>query len=57
MSVSSDQSTRVHAPWMLGGKEVGWRELARPQIHGYDMQCVCLLSPIVMVTGADEKVI
>ena len=60
VSVSSDQTTRVHAPWMLPGKEedgeLVWREVARPQIHGYDMQCVGMLSSIVMVTGADEKV-
>jgi len=36
--------------------ELVWQEVARPQIHGYDMQCVGMLSPIVMVTGADEKV-
>ncbi len=62
VSVSSDQTTRVHAPWWLEGKdkkksEVSWREISRPQIHGYNMQCVSMLSSVVMVTGADEKVI
>ena len=55
VSVSLDQTTRVHAPWMVG-REVTWREIARPQIHGYNMQCVCMLSPVMLVSGADEKV-
>lgn len=56
VSVSSDQTTRAHAPWIVDGKEIAWREIARPQIHGYNMQCVCMLSPVVLVSGADEKV-
>ena len=55
-SVSVDQTTRIHAPWVVDGVEVTWREIARPQIHGYNMQCICMLSSVLFVSGADEKV-
>lgn len=56
LSVSSDQTTRAHAPWILDSKNIAWRELARPQIHGYDMRCICFISSILFLSGADEKV-
>lgn len=61
LSVSSDQTTRAYAPCLEeeGEKEsrdTRWCEIARPQIHGYDMLCVCTLNPIVFVSAADEKV-
>lgn len=37
ISVSSDQTCRLHAPLADGG---AWREISRPQIHGYDLNCV-----------------
>jgi len=38
ISVSSDQTCRLHAPLVdCGGV---WREISRPQIHGYDLNCV-----------------
>ena len=37
VSVSSDQTCRLHAPLVDGG---AWREISRPQIHGYDLNCV-----------------
>ena len=37
--------------------QISWHELARPQIHGYDMQCVAMLSSLQYVSGADEKVL
>ena len=33
-----------------------WHEVARPQIHGYDMQCVAMTTSLQYVSGADEKV-
>ena len=33
-----------------------WCEIARPQVHGYDMQCLSMLSRYKMASGADEKV-
>ena len=60
ISVSSDQTSRLHAPWKRGevGKEekLIWWEIARPQIHGYDMQCVAMVDSLLYVSGADEKV-
>lgn len=56
LSVSTDQTTRAHAPWVLEDEVVTWREIARPQIHGYNMQCVSMMSPVLFVSGADEKV-
>ncbi len=68
VSVSNDQTCRLHAPWKgkgnslpVGGEVVKnektlWREIARPQIHGYDMRCIAMIDPLLYVSGADEKV-
>ncbi|KAL7421394.1 Elongator subunit elp2 [Cryptotrichosporon argae] len=51
LSVSSDQTARVHA------RATGsWAEIARPQIHGYDMVDAAFLSPLRFASAADEKV-
>ena len=34
-----------------------WHELARPQVHGYDMACIAVLSRYRFASGAEEKVI
>ncbi|KAJ2838609.1 Elongator subunit elp2 [Coemansia sp. 'formosensis'] len=52
LSVSVDQTARLFAPVANG-----WREIARPQVHGYDMRCAAFVSPYVYVSGADEKVL
>ncbi|KAH0618021.1 hypothetical protein JD844_016940 [Phrynosoma platyrhinos] len=58
ISVGSDQTTRIFAPWKKGnGGEVSWHEMARPQIHGYDMQCLAMIGRFQFVSGADEKVL
>lgn len=58
VSVSSDQTTRLHAPWRGDGfQKPVWCEIARPQVHGYDMQCLSMLSRYRLASGADEKVI
>jgi elongator complex protein 2 len=65
LSVSNDQTCRLWAP-VLKVKDVYgpcsekvWVELARPQVHGYNLSAVVSLSttrhPHLMVTGADEK--
>ena len=33
-----------------------WHEMARPQVHGYDMTCVAMLGRYCFASGADEKV-
>lgn len=57
-SVSTDQTSRIHAPWSSGGAgEVTWHEMARPQVHGYDMQCITSLTRFQFASGAEEKII
>ncbi|TGZ75866.1 hypothetical protein CRM22_000121 [Opisthorchis felineus] len=70
LTTSSDQTVRVHAPRRLSvstgdvsqvtGVEAKegwvWHELARPQVHGYDMNAICSLSTIGYVSAGDEKV-
>ncbi|GIY60795.1 elongator complex protein 2 [Caerostris extrusa] len=56
LSCSSDQTTRLHAPVIVGLKN-NWFEIARPQIHGYDMVCLTVLDRFKFVSAGDEKVI
>lgn len=58
LSTSADQTTRLHAPWArrdASDRTRTWHELARPQIHGYDLNCIDVLSATRFVSGADEK--
>ncbi|KAM8714538.1 hypothetical protein ACLKA7_014631 [Drosophila subpalustris] len=57
MTVSADQTTRLHAPWLQAGQSPTWHELARPQVHGYDMQTLALLSRYKFASGAEEKIV
>ena len=54
ISVSEDQTARLFSSWK---KNSTWHEMARPQIHGYDMQCIALIDSVKYVSGADEKVL
>lgn len=56
-SVSTDQTTRVHAPWNTKNGPETWHEIARPQIHGYDMQCIASLTRFQFASAAEEKII
>ncbi|KAL6646091.1 hypothetical protein ACP70R_017699 [Stipagrostis hirtigluma subsp. patula] len=62
LSVSHDQTTRMFAPWrsqVKSGDVICWREIARPQIHGHDINCVTFIQGSGnhrFVSGADEKV-
>jgi elongator complex protein 2 len=56
LSTSADQTTRLHAKWLRDN--IGsWHEFSRPQIHGYDLNCVDTLGPSQFVTGAEEKLL
>ncbi|KAH6802078.1 elongator protein 2 [Perilla frutescens var. frutescens] len=62
LSVSHDQTSRVFSAWsnesLLEGGE-GWHEIARPQVHGHDINCVTIIrgkGNHRFVSGADEKV-
>ncbi|XP_076094139.1 elongator complex protein 2-like [Mytilus galloprovincialis] len=57
VSLSVDQTTRLHAPWKQSNGQADWYEIARPQVHGYDLQCLALINRYKFASGADEKVI
>lgn len=56
LSTSADQTTRLHAQWLRGNGS-SWHEFSRPQIHGYDLNCIDTLGPSQFVSGADEKLL
>ncbi|EPQ59532.1 WD40 repeat-like protein [Gloeophyllum trabeum ATCC 11539] len=56
ISASLDQTTRIHGPIPESSRPV-WHELARPQVHGYDLIDVASLDPLRFVSIADEKVV
>ncbi|MPC44273.1 putative elongator complex protein 2 [Portunus trituberculatus] len=56
LSVSKDQTTRLHAGWKANN-EVIWHEVGRPQVHGYDLACITTLGKYKFASGAEEKVI
>lgn len=57
ITVSNDQTCRTWAP--MRNKSDVWIEVARPQVHGYNLSAVTSLSSAahrdLLVTGADEK--
>ncbi|XP_044513787.1 elongator complex protein 2 isoform X6 [Gracilinanus agilis] len=58
MTVSADQTTRLFAPWRKkDDSQITWHEIARPQIHGFDMKCLAMIGRFQFVSGADEKVL
>ncbi|KAK0087867.1 hypothetical protein PV325_013856 [Microctonus aethiopoides] len=61
LTTSSDQTTRIHIPWRPNQEtqedDLVWHEIARPQIHGYDINCLAILSSTMFASGADEKVV
>ncbi|KAK3587822.1 hypothetical protein CHS0354_019687 [Potamilus streckersoni] len=57
LTSSSDQTTRLHAPWVKSDRQFAWYELARPQVHGYDMQCCTMINRYQFASGAEEKVV
>lgn len=61
LSTSLDQTTRLYARWVLEEniRRVAhtWNEISRPQIHGYDMNCVEPITDTKFVSAGDEKVL
>lgn len=56
VSTGSDQTTRLHAAWKHGTKR-SWHEMARPQIHGYVVNCIDSIGQTQIISGADEKLL
>lgn len=52
LTTSLDQTTRL---WECSNGQV--REIGRPQVHGYDMKCVCKVTSTCFASGGDEKVV
>lgn len=58
ITTSTDQTTRLFAPWKKKNRsQVTWHEIARPQIHGYNLKCLAMIGRFQFVSGADEKVL
>ncbi|CCG84417.1 protein of unknown function [Taphrina deformans PYCC 5710] len=53
LTTSLDQSTRLWAKHV----DDTWKEFARPQIHGYDIQSIHVVSPTLFISGAEEKIV
>jgi elongator complex protein 2 len=56
ISTSSDQTTRLWCQWQRDGKQ-SWHEFSRPQIHGYDLNCIDTITNDLFISGADEKLL
>jgi elongator complex protein 2 len=56
LSTGLDQTTRMFAEWKRDDIK-SWHEIARPQIHGYDLNCLATLTPHQFVSGAEEKLL
>eukprot|EP01116_Phalansterium_solitarium_P005177 TRINITY_DN1656_c0_g2_i1.p1 TRINITY_DN1656_c0_g2~~TRINITY_DN1656_c0_g2_i1.p1 ORF type:complete len:928 (+),score=333.41 TRINITY_DN1656_c0_g2_i1:1306-4089(+) len=63
VSVSEDRTARLWAPWVrpgaTGNSSCSWHEIARPQLHGHNIECICFVASErhCFVSGADEKVL
>ena len=53
ITTSKDQTTRIHAKW----RQETWHEVARPQVHGYDLNCLAMMPNHQFASGADEKLV
>ncbi|WPG99848.1 Hypothetical protein R9X50_00266800 [Acrodontium crateriforme] len=56
LTTSSDQTTRLLAEWKRDEINT-WHEISRPQIHGYDLNCIDSLTRDRFISGADEKLL
>lgn len=56
VSTGSDQTTRLYAAWKHGTRR-SWHEMARPQIHGYVLNCIDSIGQTHIISGADEKLL
>lgn len=52
-----DQTTRIHGGIPSTDGSASWYELARPQVHGYDLLATVFLEELRFASIADEKVV
>ena len=57
LTTSLDQTSRIFATWKRENTAPSWHEIARSQIHGYNLQCCAFIDKYTYVSGADEKVL
>ncbi|KAH7091954.1 RNA polymeras-like protein II Elongator subunit [Paraphoma chrysanthemicola] len=57
LTTGSDQTTRLFSQWKSHGTDGSWHEFSRPQIHGYDLNCIDVVSNSQFISGADEKLL
>ncbi|EDU42781.1 elongator protein 2 [Pyrenophora tritici-repentis Pt-1C-BFP] len=61
LTTSSDQTSRLFSQWKRdddsSGQNTSWHEFSRPQIHGYDLNCIDAISNTQFISGADEKLL
>ncbi|KAK7049584.1 Elongator subunit elp2 [Paramarasmius palmivorus] len=55
ISAGLDQTSRIHGP-IMRESTASWHELARPQVHGYDLLGAVFLGDLRFASCADEKV-
>ncbi|KAJ4351207.1 Elongator subunit elp2 [Didymosphaeria variabile] len=56
LTTGSDQTTRLFSEWKRDSGS-SWHEFSRPQIHGYDLNCVDTVTNMQFISGADEKLL
>ncbi|KAK2466162.1 hypothetical protein APHAL10511_001804 [Amanita phalloides] len=56
ISAGLDQTSRIHAPVRDVDDHTFWHEVARPQVHGYDLLDAVFVNPLGFASIADEKV-
>ncbi|KAF2023380.1 WD40 repeat-like protein [Setomelanomma holmii] len=57
LTTGSDQTTRLYSQWQREGHDSSWHEFTRPQIHGYDLNCIDAVNNSQFISGADEKLL
>ncbi|KAL6702437.1 Elongator subunit elp2 [Coniothyrium glycines] len=57
LTTSADQTTRLFSQWKRLEVASSWHEFSRPQIHGYDLNCIDVISDGQFLSGADEKLL
>ncbi|KAF1847764.1 RNA polymeras-like protein II Elongator subunit [Cucurbitaria berberidis CBS 394.84] len=57
LTTGSDQTTRLYSEWKREGSTASWHEFSRPQIHGYDLNCIDAVTNSQFISGADEKLL